>query len=165
MVFAVRFAPEKRAVRPSAPGRRTINSRFGFGMDSFFWTFVMEMLIFTVGGIAVYEGSEKLRRSQPLGHVPLILGVLALSFAFEALAFLASWRESERGRPELSRRRHRRVSLVQFIHFSPQPGVFEVLDESIASLLGLVLATIGVIGTAVFGAGRMALPLSPSASC
>ncbi len=97
-------------------------------MDSF-WTFVVEMLIFTVGGIAVYEGIEKLRHSQPLGHVPLILGVLALSFAFEALAFLASWRESERGRPELSRRRHRRVSLVQFIHFSPQPGVFEVLDE------------------------------------
>lgn len=125
---------------------------FGYGMDSFFWTFVVGMLIFTAGGIAsVYEGVEKLRHPKPLDHLPLILGVLVLSFAFEAFAFLFSWRESERGRPELSRRRNRRVSLFQFIHFSPQPGVFEVLAEGIASLLGLILAAIGVIGTAAFG--------------
>ncbi len=125
---------------------------FGYGMDSFFWTFVVGMLIFTAGGVAsVYEGVEKLRHPQPIGHVPMILAVLALSFAFEAFAFLISWRESERGRPELSRRRDRRVSLVQFIHLSPQPGVFEVLAEGIASLLGLILAAIGVIGTAVLG--------------
>lgn len=125
---------------------------FGYGMDSFFWTFVVGMLIFTVGGVAsVYEGIEKLRHPQPLDHVPLILAVLVLSFIFEAFAFVISWRESEHGRPELSRRRDRRVSLVQFIHFSPQPGVFEVLAEGIASLLGLILAAIGVIGTAIFG--------------
>jgi divalent metal cation (Fe/Co/Zn/Cd) transporter len=43
------------------------------------------------------------------------------------------------------------VTLVQFIHFSPDPSVFEVLAEGIASLLGLILAAAGVIGTAIFG--------------
>jgi cation diffusion facilitator family transporter len=125
---------------------------FGYGMDAFFYTFVVGMLIFAAGGVAsIYEGIEKLRHPAPINQVPLTLGVLVLSFVFETLSFLASWRESERGRPELSRRRFRRVSLAQFIHFSPQPGVFEVLAEGIASLLGLVLAAIGVIGTAVFG--------------
>jgi cation diffusion facilitator family transporter len=125
---------------------------FGYGMDSFFWTFVVGMLIFAAGGVAsVYEGIEKFRHPEPLSHMPLTLGVLALSFVFETLSFLASWRESERGRPKLSRRRYRRVTLVQFIHYSPNPGVFEVLAEGIASLLGLILAAAGVIGTAAFG--------------
>jgi cation diffusion facilitator family transporter len=125
---------------------------FGYGMDSFFWTFVVGMLIFSVGGVAsIYEGIEKLRHPQPLDHLPLTLGVLALSFVFEAVSFVVSWRESERGRPQLSRRHFRRVSLAQFIHFSPDPGVFEVLAEDIASLIGLILAAAGVIGTALFG--------------
>jgi cation diffusion facilitator family transporter len=125
---------------------------FGYGMDSFFWTFVVGMLIFAAGGVAsVYEGVQNLRHPEPIGHLSLNLVVLALSFLFETLSFLASWRESERGRPQLSRRRYRRVTLAQFIHFSPDPGVFEVLAEGIASLLGLVLASLGVVGAAVFG--------------
>lgn len=125
---------------------------FGYGMDTFFWTFVVGMLIFVAGGVAsIYEGVEKLRHPEAIDHLPLTLGVLAVSFIFEAVSFIASWRESEKGRPELSRRRYRKVSLFQFIHFSPDPGVFEVLAEGIASLLGLILAAGGVIGSAVFG--------------
>jgi cation diffusion facilitator family transporter len=125
---------------------------FGYGMDSFFWTFVVGMLIFVAGGVAsIYEGIEKLRHPEPLSNIPLTLGVLAASFVLEALSFLASWRQSERSVPELSRRRQPRVTLVQFIHLSPNPGVFEVLAEGIASLLGLILAAVGVTGAALFG--------------
>lgn len=125
---------------------------FGYGMDSFFWTFVVGMLIFSAGGVAsIYEGIEKLRHPEHLNHLTLTLFVLGLSFVFETISFIASWRESERGRPHLSRRRNRRVTLAQFIHFSPDPGVFEVLAEGIASLIGLILAVFGVIGSAVLG--------------
>jgi cation diffusion facilitator family transporter len=125
---------------------------FGYGMDSFFWTFVVGMLIFSAGGVAsIYEGIEKLRHPEHLNHLTLTFFVLGLSFVFETISFIASWRESERGRPHLSRRRNRRVTLAQFIHFSPDPGVFEVLAEGIASLIGLILAVFGVIGSAVLG--------------
>jgi divalent metal cation (Fe/Co/Zn/Cd) transporter len=110
------------------------------------------MLIFSAGGVAsIYEGIEKLRHPEHLNHLTLTLFVLGLSFVFETISFIASWRESERGRPHLSRRRNRRVTLAQFIHFSPDPGVFEVLAEGIASLIGLILAVSGVIGSAVLG--------------
>lgn len=125
---------------------------FGHGMESFFWTFVVGLLIFLTGGVAsIYEGIEKLRHPEPLTHVPLTLGVLAISFVFEALSFRVSWREAERGRPELTRRRYRRVTLAQYIHLSPDPSVFEVLAEGVASLLGLVLAALGVLGSALLG--------------
>jgi cation diffusion facilitator family transporter len=124
---------------------------FGYGMDSFFWTFIVGMLIFVAGGVAsIYEGIEKLRHPAPLSHVPLILGVLALSLVFEAISFLASWHESERSRSTLSRRKYRHVTLAQYIHFSPNPGVYEVLAEGVASLLGLILAAIGIVGSAYF---------------
>jgi cation diffusion facilitator family transporter len=125
---------------------------FGYGMDSFFWTFVVGMLIFAAGGVAsIYEGIAKLRHPEPMDHVPLTLIVLALSFLFETLSFIASWRESDRGRPNLSRRRHPRVTLFQFIHYSPNPAVYEVLAEGIASFFGLILAAAGVMGTAFWG--------------
>jgi cation diffusion facilitator family transporter len=125
---------------------------FGYGMESFFWSFVVGMLIFVAGGVAsLYEGYEQLIHPEPLRHVPLSLGVLAIAFVLEGLSFLASLRESERGRPPLTRKRYRRVSLYQYIHFSPDPAVFEVLAEGAASLLGLILAAFGVIGGALFG--------------
>jgi divalent metal cation (Fe/Co/Zn/Cd) transporter len=43
------------------------------------------------------------------------------------------------------------LSLVQFIHLGPDLGVFEVLAEGTACLLGLILAVVGVIGSAIFG--------------
>lgn len=43
------------------------------------------------------------------------------------------------------------LSLVQFIHLGPDLGVFEVLAEGIACLLGLILAVVSVIGSAIFG--------------
>lgn len=134
-------------------GRRAPDKKhpFGYGMESFFWTFVVGVVIFALGGTAgIYQGIEKLRHPAALEHLPLTLIVLGLSFVFEALSFRVSWRESERGRPKLTRKRHARVSLVQFIHKSPDPGVFEVLAEGIASLLGLVLAALGVIGASLF---------------
>lgn len=125
---------------------------FGYGLEAFFWTFVVGMLIFAAGGVfSLYEGILRLRHPTALDHLPLTLGVLILSFIAEALSFWVSWRESERGLPNLARRRYRKVTLAQFIHLSPNPGVFEVLAEGIASLLGLILAALGIIGASLLG--------------
>jgi hypothetical protein len=92
------------------------------------------MLIFAAGGVAsIYEGLDKLRHPESIQHVPLILAILALSFLFETLSFVASWRESERGRPKLSRRRYPQVTRLQFIHLSPNPAVYTLIDGGVPS--------------------------------
>jgi divalent metal cation (Fe/Co/Zn/Cd) transporter len=48
-------------------------------------------------------------------------------------------------------RRLPKPSLAQLIHFSPDPGVFEVLAEDAASILGLLIAFFGVAGSAWLG--------------
>jgi len=125
---------------------------FGYGLEAYFWTFVVALLIFVAGGVAaIYEGIQRLLHPMPVEHVPLTLGVLAVCMVFEIVTLVVSMRAAEDGRSGLSRRRLPKPSLAQFIHFSPDPGVFEVLAEDAASILGLVVAFLGVVGSAWFG--------------
>src|ERR1700744_4543255 len=125
---------------------------FGYGLEAYFWTFVVGLLIFAIGGVAsIAEGVHKMRHPEPVTHVTLNLVVLILCAIFEWGSLVVSMRQIDRGRPKLFRRRFPRVSLAQSIHFSPDPGVFEVLAEGIASLIGLGLAFLGVAGSAWFG--------------
>jgi cation diffusion facilitator family transporter len=125
---------------------------FGYGLEAYFWTFVVGLLIFAVGGVAsIAEGVHRIRHPEPIQHMGVTLLVLVLSAVFEWGSLLVSMRQIERGRPKLFRRRYPRFTLAQTIHFSPDPGVFEVLAEGIASILGLGLAFLGVVGAAWFG--------------
>jgi cation diffusion facilitator family transporter len=125
---------------------------FGYGLEAYFWTFVVGLLIFAIGGVAsIAEGIHKMRHPEAVSHVSLSLVVLVLCAAFEWGSLVVSMRAIERGRPKLFRRRFPRVSLAQAIHFSPDPGVFEVLAEGIASIIGLGLAFLGIAGSAWFG--------------
>jgi cation diffusion facilitator family transporter len=125
---------------------------FGYGLEAYFWTFVVALLIFTVGGVAsIYQGAQKLLHPTPLEHVPLTLAVLAICMVFEIASLAVSTRAAEDGRSGLSRKRVPKPSLAQLIHFSPDPGVFEVLAEDAASILGLLVAFFGVAGSAWLG--------------
>ncbi len=43
------------------------------------------------------------------------------------------------------------LSFMQLMHESKDPGIYEALAENSAAILGLVFATLGVIGSAWFG--------------
>ncbi len=125
---------------------------FGYGLETYFWTFVVALLILSFGGLAsIWAGIERLRHPGPVGHMALSLAVIALCMLFEIASFAVSLRAAERGRPALSRKRVPRASLRQSIHFSSDPAVFEVLAEDAASILGLVIAAFGVVGSAWLG--------------
>lgn len=138
----------QRAARP--PDQ---NHPFGYGLEAYFWTLVVGLAIFVAGGMAsIYEGIEKLRHPQPLSHVALSVFVLALCMMFEIASLAVSLRETDNNRSPLFKRRFkRRLSIVQAIHFSPDPGIFEVLAEDVASISGLLIAFAGVAGSAWFG--------------
>jgi len=137
----------KRGVKP--PDSR---HPFGYGLEAYFWTFVVALLIFTAGGVAsINEGVQELLHPTPVEHLGLTLAVLGICMIFEIFSIAVSLRLAEAGRTPLSRKRFPRPSLAQLIHFSPDPGVFEVLAEDAASILGVFLAFLGVVGSAWFG--------------
>jgi cation diffusion facilitator family transporter len=126
---------------------------FGYGLEAYFWTFMVGLLIFIAGGLAsIYEGIEKLRHPEPLTHVSLSVSVLALCMLFEIASLIVAMRQSDNNRSPLFKRRYKQpLSIAKAIHFSPDPGIFEVLAEDVASIVGLLFAFAGIAGSAWLG--------------
>jgi cation diffusion facilitator family transporter len=122
------FLGLKQAEKPATP-----EHPLGFGKDSYFWSFVVALLLFSVGGLfSIYEGVHKLRAPEPLDRAWIALGVLALAIVLESASLVGCLREIaklRRGRPFGDWLRHtRNAELVV------------VLGEDIAALAGLVIA-------------------------
>ncbi|HEX5319868.1 MAG TPA: cation diffusion facilitator family transporter [Stellaceae bacterium] len=117
---------------------------FGYGLQLYFWVFVVAVSIFGLGAVvAVIEGIDKIRDPEPGAHVVVNYIVLGVSLVFEAGSWLVAYREF-RGQ----RGSH---SLFRAVRRSKDPTVFAVLFEDSAALLGLVLALIGVSLADVLG--------------
>ncbi|KQY29613.1 cation transporter [Caulobacter sp. Root1455] len=117
---------------------------FGYGMEVYFWAFVVALLIFALGGaFSIYEGVLKIFRPEPIERAWINFLVVGLATLFEGGSFLVAWKEFRvltRGTP-----------LLRAIRRSKDPSVFAVLLEDGAALAGLAIAALGVAGSAVFG--------------
>jgi cation diffusion facilitator family transporter len=126
--------------------RRPADARhpFGHGKELYFWTLVVAIIIFGVGGgISFYEGIRHLREPGPVENLAWAYGVLAASFVFEGYSWMVAVREFRRevaGQPWLAA-----------IRASKDPTNFTVLFEDTAALLGLVVALAGVYAADRFG--------------
>ncbi|WP_343715080.1 cation diffusion facilitator family transporter [Inquilinus sp.] len=126
-----------RAARP-ADSRHP----FGYGMEYYFWTFVVALMIFALGGVvSIYEGAEKIASPEPVQRVWVNLLVLAAAFVFEGGSLLVAWREFRRSQPD--------VPFWRAIRGSKDPGIFAVLLEDSTALAGLVVALAGLVLTLV----------------
>ena len=110
---------------------------FGHGKELYFWSLVVAILIFGVGGgMAVYEGITHLLHPGPLHDPTANYIVLSLAFVAESVSLGIAVKEivATKG-PQ---------SLWQAVHTSKNPAVFVVLFEDSAALGGLVVAFGGV---------------------
>ncbi|GBQ23804.1 cation diffusion facilitator family transporter [Gluconacetobacter sacchari] len=124
----------RRAARPA-----TALHPFGYGLELYFWTFVVALLIFGLGaGVSVIEGVSRIRHPQPVDHVVVNYVVLALAILFEGSVWLTALREF---------RRHGkgRRGWIEAVRHSKDPTVFTVLFEDTAALCGLMVALLGNI--------------------
>lgn len=128
-----------RAKKPPSPSHP-----FGYGMELYFWSFVVALMIFALGGaFSIYEGIHKIQNPEPIERVWVNYLVLGFAILFEGMSFLVAWREFKvlrKGAPFL------RSLLV-----SKDPSIFAVLLEDGAALAGLVIALLGVTGATVLG--------------
>lgn len=110
---------------------------FGYGLQLYFWTFVVAVLIFGVGaGVSILEGINKIRHPHVVTDVWLVYLVLALGAVLEGASWLVALREfrSHKGRR----------GWIEAVRHSKDPTVFTVLFEDSAALLGLLAALLGV---------------------
>jgi len=113
---------------------------FGYGMELFFWAFVVAILIFGLGaGISFFEGITKLADPHPVTSFPVNYAVLAAAMVFEGSAWLVAFHEFNRVRGA--------SGFIEEVRRSKDPTVFTVLFEDSAALLGLVAAFIGLLAT------------------
>lgn len=110
---------------------------FGYGMELYFWTFLVAILIFAVGaGISLYEGIQKTLHPHEVTNVYINYIVLGISIVFEFFV----WRIALIEMLKLKGDR----TLFRAIRDSKDPTVFTVLFEDTAAMLGLIIALVGI---------------------
>jgi cation diffusion facilitator family transporter len=110
---------------------------FGYGRDRYFWSFVVALVLFSVGGLfAIYEGVEKLRDPHEITSPAVAFVILGVAVVLEAFSLRTAVRAAN---PE--RRGH---GWVAYIRRSKSPELPVVLLEDLGALLGLVFALAGV---------------------
>src|SRR3954468_17499748 len=75
--------------------------QFGQGRVRYFWSFVVAVVLFTLGGLfAVYEGYHKIADPHELDSPAVAIGILGVAFVLEAFALRTAVRHAtpHRGR-------------------------------------------------------------------
>jgi cation diffusion facilitator family transporter len=110
---------------------------FGHGKEIYFWSFVVAILIFALGGgVSIYEGIKHLGHPQPIANPLVNYLVLGLALLFEGAAWVFAFREFSRAKGKWG--------YVEAIQRAKDPSIFVVLFEDTAAMLGLLVAFAGV---------------------
>ncbi len=105
----------------------------GYGMLSYFWSFVVAMLLFSVGGLfSIYTGVHKFQNPEPLTQVWVAIVVLVIAICLESFSLLGCLRQIRAVRGE-------RPFRVWLAH-TRNSELLVVLGEDIAALPGLCVA-------------------------
>jgi len=139
----------RRAARAATP-----QHPFGYGRERYVYSFLVAIVLFTVGGLfALYEAYHKAHEVHEGAPNDLLdsswwwvaVVVLLGAVVMEGLSFRTAVRESNRTRGD--------ATWVQFIRRAKGPELPVILLEDFAALVGLVLALLGVGLTKLTGNG------------
>lgn len=113
------------------------NHPFGHGKELYFWSLVVAILIFALGGgMSVYEGVTHLTHPPPVHDPTWNYLVLGFAFVFESGSSFFAYKAF---RKEMGDQ-----GVFETIRASKDPTTFTVLFEDTAALLGLVVAFLGI---------------------
>lgn len=133
------FLGLKQSVRPA-----DAEHPLGYGMLSYFWSFVVAMLLFSVGGLfSIYEGVHKFQNPEPLTQVWVAIMVLVVAVCLELFSLIGCLRQIRTVRGE----RPFRV----WLEHTRNSELVIVLGEDIAALLGLGVALLFISLAAISG--------------
>lgn len=106
---------------------------FGYGRSSYFWSFMVAMLLFSVGGMfSIYEGVHKYTHPEPIDQVWWGIGVLAFAIILEAYA---TWSNIK-----IINKRREGKGFMKYLKSTKDSDLVVVFGENSAACLGLILA-------------------------
>lgn len=127
-----------------ARGPATAEHPLGRGKEIYFWSFLVALLLFSVGGaFSLYEGLHKLGAPEPLRWHWVAIGVLAFGIVAESFSMWGCLTEVNKARGD--------VSLWRWFRESRQSELIVIFGEDLAALLGLTFALAAVLATYATG--------------
>ena len=113
-------------------------SPFGYGKEVYFWSFIVAVLIFGLGGgVAIYKGINNV--FHPVAHEGSVLVnyiVLGLAAVFEGVALYFAMKEFNKSREE--------KNIVKALRKTKDSATAAIIIEDSAALFGLIIAFVGV---------------------
>jgi len=110
---------------------------FGYGKELYFWSFVVSLVIFLLGGcISFYEGILRIKQPDFKGSPAWSYATLGIAFIFTLVSLTTAFKAFNKQRGN--------VSFFKAVQESKDPSTFIVLLGDVADLLGLMVAFLGV---------------------
>jgi len=126
--------------RREAKKRPTAVHPLGQGRATYFWSFIVALLLFSMGGVAsVYEGIRKLSAGEQIESPWLAIGILIFAAVAEAISLYVALRQINRVRGSRS--------LWKWFRTTRLSELIIVFGENGAALAGLGVALIAVLLT------------------
>ncbi len=114
------------------------NHPLGYGKDAYFWSFIVAMMLFSVGGLfSIYEGVHKLHSTEPIKQAWIALVVLGFSIILESMSLFGALGQIKIIRKE--------KSFLNWLKTTRSAELVVVLGEDIAAVLGLIIAFVFVL--------------------
>lgn len=119
----------------------------GHGKASYFWSFMVAILLFSVGGLfSIYEGAHKLAHPEPMSRPWVALLVLVVSIVLEGTSLRGCL-------VEIAKLRGNR-SLREWIRTTRSAELLVILGEDFSALVGLSLALVFILLAMLTGDAR-----------
>ena len=113
---------------------------FGRGREEYFWTLVVAVLIFTVGGLVSLEhGIEALSHPKELDNLYISITILSISILLETYVLIKAVKKL-RGNKD-------KKSILKLLKESNDGPLIAIVVEDFAATLGLIFALVGTLLT------------------
>ncbi|MFZ9045636.1 MAG: cation diffusion facilitator family transporter [Cyclobacteriaceae bacterium] len=115
-----------------------IRHPYGYGKEIYFWSFVVAILIFALGGgIALYEGILHIQHPKEISSYQWNYIVLSLAIIFEGFALRVALKEFNKSRGN--------QGYIESIKRSKDSATVAIVIEDTAALLGLLIALLALV--------------------
>ncbi len=111
---------------------------FGYGKEVYFWSFVVAIMIFALGGgLAIYEGIIHILHPVEITDIKWNYIVLAIAIVAESISFVIAIREFSKIKGN--------TGLIKAMRKSKDSSSFAIIIEDFGAIVGLFIALAGLL--------------------